>query len=60
MVGGTRWRVREGAAPPAGGSGAWPPGKDVENMHFEAMFRQYLFISSLHIWNRNVNYNLSF
>jgi hypothetical protein len=33
---------------------------DVENMRFEAMFRQYLFISSLHIWNRNVNFNLPF
>jgi hypothetical protein len=50
---GRRGRVLEGVPPPAGGPGTWPRKNflhiDVENMHFDAMFRQYLFISSLFI-----------
>jgi hypothetical protein len=59
--GGMVWGTRGG---PPGVRGLGPRENflqmDVENMHFEAMFRQNLFISSLHIWNRNVNYNLPF
>jgi hypothetical protein len=38
MVWGTRGRVREGVAPPAGGPGAWPPGKFFANRR-----RKYAF-----------------
>jgi hypothetical protein len=38
MVWGTRGRMREGVSPPAGGPGAWPPGK-----FFANRYRKYAF-----------------